>query len=167
MATKDSMSRLALVIVAALLRVASPAAAQSEVNLSRYQLSLTVLPEPFPHSVFLAVDHDVLLAFCADKDGCTARVRVDTPLGVRGEESLVYLGFGFTAPWSTDLDAALHYDGDGNAERAVDVSNGLANCYLSDGETESTDSDGAIGFSFVATNSDTVNGFDCALVLID
>jgi hypothetical protein len=164
------MCRSALVILASLLRLAPPAVAGDEVDLSRYQLSVAVaVAPPSPQKTFVPVDQGVFVAFCGDKDGCTVRLRLETIYGVRGVESLVYLSSGLAIPgsWSTDFDTAFHYDLDFNAEKANEVVNNMATCFLWDGETAAIGSDSALGFSLVATNTDTVSTATCVLVVID
>jgi hypothetical protein len=164
------MWRLAIVLVAASLRLAPLAAAGNETNLSRYQVTISVgVQNPSPQSVFASVDQDVFLAFCSDNDGCTVRLRLETIYGVRGLDSLVYQSAGFAIPgsWSTDFDTSFHYDLDFSTEKASEVNNNLASCFLWDGESAASGSDSARGFALVATNTDTLSPATCVLVLID
>jgi hypothetical protein len=158
-----------LLCLAALWLTSTPTHAAGEVDLSRFTVNLQVPDTPENVVLIAGVDQAVLIRFCADGDGCTARLQLidgDSP-GTDGDADTFFMSGGFGWALARDPTDVHHQDGDNTVFNVVD--NNLTNeaCSFSDAEASGLDT--AIGFTLVALQllHPEGGGFTCILTLID
>lgn len=148
-------------IVALLLGISAPAAAQESVTLSRYRLSVVVNPPGGTDA--LPVDLTELTARCGDADGCELALRLATGTGFMQGAKQTRLYLGSSNSWTTD--AGFGGDANGAVQNVLDLVS-TQQCVVSDGEYPAN-TDVAAGFWLKTITGPAGNAWDCTLTVID
>jgi hypothetical protein len=155
-------------IVALLLGISAPAAAQESVTLSRYRLSVLVDPGPGETDA-LQVDLTKLTERCGDADGC--EVTLLLAAGIPGDPSTRFvqgakqarLYLGSSGTWT--IDSAPRGDPNGVVENVLDLV-ATEECVFSDGEFPGN-TDLVAGFWLKMILGPVGNSWVCTLTVID
>ena len=158
-----------LLCLAALWLTSTPTHAAGEVDLSRFTVNLQVPDTPENVVLIAGVDQAVLIRFCADGDGCTARLQLidgDSPT-TDGDADTFFMSGGSGWSLASDAPELHHQDGDNAVASVVAPDLSTQGCNFSDAEANGMDT--AIGFTLVAGQilHPDGGGFTCILTLID
>lgn len=166
----NASAPIPLLCLAALWFASTPAHAAGEVDLSRYTVNLQVPDTPENVLLIAGVDAAVLTRFCADGDGCTARVQLidGDSSATEGQADTLFMAGGSVWSLASDDDVEDHQDANGAVDTVVapDLLN-VQTCGFTDSEASGMDT--AIGFTFIAGQilHPEGGGFSCILTLID
>lgn len=153
-------------IVALLLGISAPAAAQESVTLSRYRLSVLV---DGGETDALPVDLTEFTDRCGDVDGCELTLRLaagfsfDPSIQFASGAKQTRLYLGTSGTWTTD--SAVGGDANGTVQNILDFV-ATTECVFSDGEFPGNQ-DLAAGFWLKAIAPASGNTWVCTLTVID